>query len=171
MDRMSSIEFAIQNEHSEMGYYLEQAKRSKNDVVKLLFETLAADEKEHMNQIRALHEELTARGTWPEEVAIEIKGTAIAERVDELKRDKARASAHDDDDITALKKSAEAEARGAEFYTDLAGKCDNPKEREFFRFLANIEREHFASIRDSIFYLEDPEAWFEENSRAGMDGG
>ena len=66
MDRMSSIELAIRNENTEMEYYLEQVRRSRNPVAKLLFETLAADEKEHMVRIEGLHRKLTADGSWPE---------------------------------------------------------------------------------------------------------
>ena len=170
MDRMSSIELAIANESSEMQYYLEQARRSNNELAKLLFETLAADEKEHMQRIRALHEKLTSDGSWPEDVPIQVAGTDIKGRCDELKSQKKTLTNHDDDDIAALKKAAQGEADGVKFYAELAGACKNPQEKKFFEFLSNIEREHMVSIKDSIFYLEDPEAWFEEKSRAGMDG-
>jgi hypothetical protein len=46
----------------------------------------------------------------------------------------------------------------------------NPQEKKFFSFLAQIEREHMLSMKDSLFYLEDPEGWFESNGRAGLDG-
>ncbi len=170
MDRISSIKFAIENERTEMAYYLDQAKRSKNPVAKLLFETLAADEKEHMERIRTLHEKLTGEGSWPEDVSIEVAGTDIAGRVTALMQQKSTSTEHDDNDIAALNKAAKGEEEGATFYKELAASCKNPQEKKFFEFLSQIEREHLMSIRDSLFYLEDPEAWYEEKARIGLDG-
>ena len=170
MDRISSIKFAIENERSEMAYYLEQARRSSNAVAKLLFETLAADEKEHMERIRNLHDKLTADGSWPEDVKIEVAGTDISGRVKELMVQKKDATDHDDDDIAALEKAAQGEEKGSLFYKELAAACSNPQEKKFFEFLAQIEREHLLSIKDSLLYLQDPEAWYDENARIGLDG-
>jgi len=170
MDRMSSMELAINNEKSEMQYYLAQAKRSQNQVAKLLFETLAADETEHMKRIRALHEKLTADGSWPEDIPIEVAGTDISKRITDLITKKEASADHDNDDLEALRKAAKGEADGAKFYADLAASCVNPQEKTFFSFLSKIEREHLLSIQDSLFYLEDPEGWFAEKSSAGLDG-
>jgi rubrerythrin len=170
MDRISSIKFAIENERSEMAYYLEQARRSGNAVARLLFETLAADEKEHMERIRGLHEQLTASGSWPADVPIDVAGTDIHARVTDLMRRKETSADHDDDDIAALARAARGEEDGSRFYAELAASCTNPQERTFFEFLSRIEREHLLSIKDSMLYLEDPAAWFEEKSRVGLDG-
>jgi hypothetical protein len=33
-----------------------------------------------------------------------------------------------------------------------------------------MEREHYLSIQDSIFYLEDPAGWFESKERGLLEG-
>jgi len=170
MDRMSSIELAIKNEQSEMEYYLGEAKRTTNPVARLLFQTLAQDEREHMTRIRGLHEKLTADGSWPEDVPIDVAGTNIQQALSQMTRVSDVTAAHEEDDIAALNKGAEFEAKGAKFYAELAEACDNPQEQKFFKFLSGIEREHLLSIKDSIFYLEDPEGWLEEHERQGLDG-
>ncbi len=170
MDRINSIELAIDNEKSEMAYYNNESKRSKNPVAQKLFQTLAADEKEHMTRLRTLHEKLVADGAWPEHVPIEVAGTDIGQVLKSVVKDRGSASEHDDDDIAALKKGIEFETGGAKFYAELAEVCDNPQEKKFFSFLAQIEREHMLSIQDSLFYLEDPKGWLEEKGRAGLDG-
>jgi rubrerythrin len=169
MDRMSSIELAIRNETAEMEYYLAEARRSRNPVTRRLFETLAADEQEHMTRLRALHGKLTATGSWPADVTIEIAGTNVRQVLEDLGRN-LESAAHDDDDIAALNKGIGFEQRGSRFYADLAAACQNPQEQKFFGFLAGIEREHMLSIQDSLFYLEDPQGWLEEKGRAGLDG-
>ncbi len=171
MDRMSSIKLAIKNETAEMAFYLNEARRSNNPVAQALFETLAADEKEHMTRIRGLHEKLTADGSWPEDMPIEVDGTNIKSVLSSLGRDSNTTAKHDGDDIAALKKGIDFENNGAKFYAELAEACDNPQEAKFFRFLSGIEREHMLSIQDSLFYLEDPEGWLESKERAGLDGG
>ena len=170
MDRISSIKLAIENETTEMKYYLEQARRSSNPVAKVLFETLAQDEKEHMQQIKVLHDKLSDNGSWPEDVPIEVKGTDVKASILALMEKRDTSTDHDDDDIAALQKAAKGEADGARFYSDLAAACTNPQEKAFFEFLSRIENDHYTSIKDSLFYLEDPEAWFEEKSHAGLDG-
>ena len=170
MDRISSIELAIKNEKAEMEYYFGEAERSRNPLAKSLFETLAADEKEHMNRLLALHEKLISDGSWPEDVPIDVEGTNIKSVLDDVARDQVSAGEHDLDDIGALKKGIEFEAGGSKFYADLADSCDNPQEKKFFTFLSQIEREHMLSMQDSLFYLEDPEGWFEQKERSNLDG-
>jgi rubrerythrin len=169
MDRMSSIEFAYKNEQTEMDYYLKQAQRSKNDVVKRLFETLAADEQEHMQVITLLHEKLVADGAWPPDVPIRVGKTSIGYILDQLPRNKHFQVEHDVDDMTALKAAIDFEENGIKFYKELAGKCENPQEMQFFDFLAEMEREHFLSIQDSILFLEDPATWFATKEHSGLE--
>jgi rubrerythrin len=170
MDRMSSIELAIRNEQSEMEYYLKEAKRTANPVARLLFHTLAQDEREHMTRIRALHEKLTSDGSWPADVPLEVAGTNITRALGDFTRVAEVTNLHEAADIAALKQGAEFEAKGTKFYAELAEACDDPQEQRFFKFLAGIEREHLLSIKDSIFYLEDPRGWFEEKEHHGLDG-
>ncbi len=169
MDRMSSIEFAHKNEKTEMDYYLKQAERSNNEVVKRLFETLASDEAEHMKVIGSLHEKLVANGSWPEDVPIRVGKTSIGYILDQLPRNKHFQVDHDVDDMTALKAAIDFEENGIKFYKELASKCENPQEQKFFEFLADMEREHFLSIQDSILFLEDPATWYATKERSGLE--
>ena len=170
MDRMSSIEMAIKNEETEMAFYSNEARRSRNPLAKAMFENLARDEEEHMKRIRGLHERLIATGAWPEDMPIEVAGTDIAKTLNDLVGKQEAATDHDDDDILALEKAVDFESRGAAFYADLAGECTNPMESSFFQFLARIEREHHLSLTDSLAYLRDPENWMLQHERAGLDG-
>lgn len=170
MDRISSIELALKNEQAEMEYYLAHARRSRNPLARKLFETLAADEQEHMTRIQGLHQRLLDDGSWPEDVPIEVAGTNIKVALAEVSRMGDGAAEHDADDIAALKQGVEFEQGGSRFYNELAAACDNPQEAKFFRFLAGIEREHLLSIQDSLFYLEDPEGWHEAHEHQHLDG-
>jgi rubrerythrin len=170
MDRMASIELALKNEQTEMEYYLNEAKRSKNPLAKAMFENLARDEKEHMRRIKGLHEKLVSDGKWPEDMPIEVAGTQIAETLNNLVVRSGSAKDHDDDDEQAMRKALDFETRGEQFYKDLAEECENPQEKQFFQFLSEIEREHRLSLTDSLAYLQDPQAWLEEHEKILLDG-
>lgn len=170
MDRMASIELAINNEKAEMAFYSNESERSKNPVAKQLFKTLAEEEEEHMTRIKSLHDKLVADGSWPQDVAIEVSGTNVKGVLADFRRDLTSTSAHDDDDIAALKKAIDSEEGAAKLYSELAKTTQNKQEANFFGFLADIEREHRISLQDSLTYLEDPESWLEASEHQGLDG-
>lgn len=170
MDHMASIELALKNERTEMEYYRNESNRSKNPLAKAMFDNLARDEQEHMERITKLHQRLLSDGKWPEQMPIEVAGTDIKQTLNTLVARNGAAKDHDDDDVQAIKKAIEFEAKGAQFYAGLAEACDNPMEKNFFSFLARIEREHHLSLTDSLAYLEDPEGWSMQQERSGLDG-
>jgi len=170
MDKISSVKFAMDNEQREKDYYLKEAARSTNPVVKRLLETLAEEEEDHKRWIDKLHKKLLADGAWPEDVDLEMVDSNVSDELKKLDYKAEATKAHDDDDISALKAAAQFEKDAAEFYAELVTKCDNPKEKEFFSFLAKIEHDHQLSIEDSLSYLQDPEAWFDAVERHGLDG-
>lgn len=170
MDRMSSIELALKNEETEMNFYRHEADRSRNPLAKAMFDELAKDEEEHMTRIRGLHGKLVSDGEWPAHLEIEVAGTHVGQVLDRVVAEQGTVTEHDGDDVTALEKAIAFEAKGAEFYAQLATTCDNPAEQAFFSFLAGIEREHHLSLTDSMAYLADPETWMMEHGRTGLDG-
>lgn len=169
MNRVSSIELALQNEKTEMEFYRQEAKRSRNQLAQAMFDNLARDEQEHMERIGRLHKELIQRGVWPEDMPLTVAGTDIRATLSNVVARLDAAQDHDDDDLRALEKAAQFEAKGAQLYTNLA-RDSAGAERSFFEFLARIEREHQLSVSDSLTYLKDPAAWSMQHERAGLDG-
>lgn len=170
MDRMASIELALKNEETEMHWYQNEAKRSRNPLAQSMFQNLARDEAEHMRRVKALHEKLLADGAWPEDMPIEVAGTEITKTLESRVAETGSAKDHDHDDEEALRKAIAFEGKGEQFYKDLAAACDNPQEKQFFTFLSEIEREHRLSLTDSLAYLEDPKGWIEQHERINLDG-
>lgn len=170
MDYIASIELALKNERTEREFYLNEAARSRNPLAKSMFNALARDEEEHMIRIKGLHEKLVSEGQWPTDVPIEVSGTNIRKVLDEMVGKLESSVSHDDDDVKALKRAIEFEAKGSRFYAELAESCENEREKSFFEFLSRIEREHQLSLSDSLAYLEDPEGWMMQHERAGLDG-
>ncbi len=170
MDRMASIELALHNERTEMGFYRNEARRSKNPLARAMFDNLARDEQEHMTRIQDLHRKLLSEGRWPEEVPLRVQDTDIRQTLDRVAHLDGSAADHDDDDARAIERAIAFEERGEKFYRELADACENPQEKEFFAFLSGIEREHRLSLVDSLAYLKDPRAWLEQHEKIGLDG-
>ena len=170
MDRMTSIELALKNEQTEMEWYQNEAQRSRNPLAKAMFTNLARDEQEHMTRIKGLHEKLIAKGAWPEDMPIAVAGTTITATLNGLVGKTGSARDHDNDDEEAVRRAIDFETKGELFYKDLAKACTNPRERTFFEFLSNIEREHRLSLTDTLAYYENPEAWLEEHEKINLDG-
>jgi Uncharacterized conserved protein len=170
MDRMTSIAMALKNEEIEMNFYRNEAKRSRNQLAQTMFEKLAKEEGEHMRRIRKLHDGLVEQKSWPVDVPIEVNGTNIKEILLKTAQQSGSEKNHNLDDKKAIEKAIEFEAKGAAFYKELATKCDNPMEKNFFTFMAGIEREHHLSLVDSLVFLTDPRAWLEQHEHQGLDG-
>jgi rubrerythrin len=170
MERMPSIELAIRNEQAEKAYYLNEARRTANPVARTLFQELARDEDEHMRRLGALHEKLKSAGSWPADVPLVVAATDVKQKLASLVRETGSHAQNDLSDLEALRKAEAFEANGAAFYKELAAACADPREKAFFELLSGIEREHLASVQDSIFYLEDPHGWLAARERSGLDG-
>jgi len=170
MDYMASIELALENEKTEMEFYKNEAKRSNNPLASEMFYKLADEEKEHMTRIAQLHDKLISEGKWPKDVALQVRDTDVRQLLEDMVAKDGSFGNHDDDDVKALEKAVEFEAKGALLYADLSRACQNPMEKNFFEFLSRIEREHQLSLADSLAYLKDPEGWMMQHGRAGLDG-
>ena len=160
MKRISSLQIAIDNEAREEKYYLAEATRSQNPVVKTLLTHLAEEEFAHQKWIVKRHERMLETGQWPEEISIEEEDFSLSAELKKLDYHSEEAKRHDEDDIACLKKAVQFEMEAADFYFNLAKKAKSQKEEAFFHYLGKLEQDHMASIRDSIAYLEDPEGYF-----------
>jgi len=170
MDYMASLELALKNEKTEMEFYRNEAKRSKNRLAREIFLKLADEEQEHMTRIGELNDKLISEGSWPRDMPLKVKDTDIRRVLDQTLAKVSSSDDHDDDDVRALERAVEFEAKGALFYASLSESCENPMEKNFFEFLSKIEREHQLSLADSLAYLKDPESWMMQHERAGLDG-
>jgi rubrerythrin len=72
--------------------------------------------------------------------------------------------------MEAVKIAIDFETKGEKFYGDLAKSVENPMEKNFYEFLASIEREHRLSLQDTLEYFEDPAGWFRIKEKLHVDG-
>ena len=142
-----------------MEFYLNEAGHSLNPMAKYLFETLAADEQDHIDLLRKLHTSLVEEKKWPEDVSAKIADNNILSALKNAVKRQSSSEDHVDSDIDALRKSVAFEESASDFYSKIADECEVTAEKEFFRYLAKIEEKHMLAIKDTLLFLEDPKAW------------
>ncbi len=166
MNRIPSIEVAIENEKREMEFYMNEAEHALNPMAKYLFETLAADEQDHISLLRKLHRGLVEDKKWPEDVSVNVADSNILSALQNVVKRQSSVEDHVDSDVDALRKSVAFEDNATEFYLKIADACEVDSEKEFFRYMAKIEEKHMLAIKDTLLFLEDPDAWHKSHEAA-----
>jgi len=170
-DRIKALEVALKNESTERDFYLKHAARTKSEFGKKMFMSIANDEAEHYERIKALHKKLKEKGKWPERLALTVKGTKIKSVLNKLSKIAEKTAKADNNDLEAVKIAINFEKKGEKFYSDLQKSAVDPKEKTFFGMLADMEREHRLSLEDTRDYFKDPVSWFRVRERHHLDGG
>lgn len=170
-DRIKALEVALKNESTERDFYLQHAARTKNEFGKKMFMSIANDEAEHYDRIKALHKKLKDKGKWPERLALTVKGTKIKSVLNKMIKVPEKTAKADSNDLEAVKIAINFEKKGEKFYTDLQKSATDPKEKAFFGMIAEMEREHRLSLESTRDYFKDPTGWFRVKERLHVDGG
>lgn len=169
-ERVDALRVALENERQEKEFYLVQAQRTKNPLGKAMFAQIAKEEEEHESRIKELHETWVKGGNWPETVPLTVGKTKVPDVLKEFVQTVKQAPVAEADDVEAVRKAVEFEAKGAAFYARLRDQVTDPKEKAFFNLLAGIEHEHYMSLRETEEYFSNPDAWFRVREKGGLDG-
>ncbi|MEE9612178.1 MAG: ferritin family protein [Desulfatiglandales bacterium] len=169
-ERLNTLEVALNNEMREREFYLKNAERTNNQIGKRMFQQIADEELEHYERLKELHDKWGKKEKWPETVPLKVKDTVVKDVLKDQVQDVDKMLKGDEDDLQAIQTAIDFEARGASFYAKLRDGVSDPKEKEFFDLLANIEHEHYVSLKDTEEYLTDPASWFTKTERPELDG-
>ncbi|MBI4495417.1 MAG: ferritin family protein [Deltaproteobacteria bacterium] len=169
-ERIAALEVALNNEARERDFYLQQEERTTNGHGKRMFATLARDESEHYQRLLELHGKLREGGKWPESVSRRVKGTEVKDLIRRLVDAVDIPSKTDLDDLEAVRVAIDFETKGEMFYSDLSRIASDPEGKQFYSFLASMEREHRLSLEDTLEYFQDPEGWHRLKERLHIDG-
>jgi rubrerythrin len=62
------------------------------------------------------------------------------------------------------------EGRSIAFYENHLAQATEPLEQAFLKQMVQEEKSHYRALQDTHYYLSDPEGWFMEKERAGLEG-
>jgi rubrerythrin len=169
-DRLDALEIALTNEMREHEFYQLNAERTDNPLGKAMFETIAKEELEHFERLKQLHEVWEKNNSWPETIPLKVNKTNVQNVLKDVLKRVAETPHVDRDDLIAIRTAIDFECDGVMYYEQLKNGSTEPNERAFFNLLANIEHEHFCSLKDTEELLIDPAAWYRIRERGGLDG-
>jgi rubrerythrin len=169
--RLNALEIALNNEMTEHRFYSKNAERTSNPVGKAMFAQIASEELEHYERLSQLADSWKKDKKWPETVPLRVMDTAVKSVFGKAAQESGKATAGGDkDDLAAVRKAIDFEAHGAVFYAKLRDQSTDPKEKAFFGLLADIEHEHYVSLKDTEEFFIDPGAWYQKAESSGLDG-
>lgn len=144
-------------EFEEKGYdlYSSLAKKAKDKLTKTLFQSLAAQEKDHIAYIKAFAKDKKFKKykTTKVESAIKKVWTVAKKESTEATKDQLKGY------VLAMK----LEDKGYKMYTKAVAKAKDTDEKKFYEFLQKMEQDHYSSLANVYFYLSNNDAWLAEN--------
>lgn len=169
-NRLNALEVALTNEMKEHEFYLKNAERTDNPAGKAMFAQIAAEELEHYQRLKQLNETWSKQQKWPETIPLKVKETNVSAILKDMVKKASQMPKGDADDLKAIRTAIDFEANGAVFYAKLRDDCTDPGEKKFFNLLADIEHEHYVSLKDAEELMTDPVSWYRNRESAGLDG-
>jgi len=167
---IKSIETALENEIRERDFYLHQSQKTADPVGSQMFARIAEDEQEHYHRLKALHDELSRHGKWPESIPVPLKDTTIKESLKNIVSNADAEAIANADDREAVRIAINFETKGYHFYSRLKERAESRVVRDFFDRLASIEYEHLTSLKETLLFLEDPATWYEQQEKPHFEG-
>ncbi|ADR18713.1 ferritin family protein [Calditerrivibrio nitroreducens] len=154
---MKALKTAYEAEKEGLRAYLKYAKQTKVGTGKNMFIQLALDEIDHMELIEKFTEKIMA-GQPIEQVNVP-KGrlSKFMPSTKDLKLAEKSELADED----ALKVALTHEEKAMNFYINEASKATDPKVKDFFNKLADVEKKHFEIIKAEIDFMSRDGFWFD----------
>ncbi len=162
---------AQEMEEKGRAFYEKASSTSENPLGKEIFRLLIEDEIVHLERIRKISDSLTKDQHWSEDWKnLQCPYQDLGEVFRELTTRYRQAGIAGSNDLDALKLALDFELRSVEFYENQLAKAIDPLEKAFLAQMILEEKGHSQALRDTHYYLSDPEGWFMEKERAGLEG-
>ncbi|MBZ4643640.1 MAG: hypothetical protein PWQ25_1515 [Deferribacteres bacterium] len=156
---LEALKLAYEAEKEGLRSYLKYARKTKVGVGKDMFIQLAADEVDHMELIENFREKILAG--QPIE-AVNVPKGRLSKFMPNIKDASLQpVDRADIGDEEALKIALEHEKKAMEFYKAEAAAATDPKVKEFFEKLADVESKHYAIIQAELDSIRGDGFWFD----------
>lgn len=162
---------ALEMEEKGKSFYAKALSKCDNVFGKDMFSKLKSDEDVHIERIKEIYKNLTEGKGWTDIwKSHDVDDTGLKSIFRKLAKNHGEKIDMSTDDIDALKVGMDFEQKSVEFYEKHLEMAEDDLEKEFARKMVEEERGHYAALADMKFYIDNPEAWFEEKGRSLLDG-
>ena len=162
---------ALDMERKGMAFYEDAIKTCSNQVGREIFTMLKKEEQVHMDRIMKIYAHLEEKADWTSDwKVIKPDHGDLEEFFTELTERHGTDITADTSDLEALDIGIDFEQSAVSFYREHRSDAVEMLEREFIEEMVAEERSHHKILGDMKLYLTNPEMWFRERERGGLDG-
>ena len=165
------LAMALDMEEKGKAFYEKAVTTCRNPQCKEIFSALMKDEVVHTGRIKQIHDTLTSKKCWTRDWE-SIKGPSndlemFFQNLAAKERKKIKAETTD---LEAVDIGLDLESASVKFYQEHRARATDPIEATFLDQMILEEKGHWKALMDTRYYLTDPQGWFMEKERAGLDG-
>ncbi|MFC1517915.1 ferritin family protein [Candidatus Margulisiibacteriota bacterium] len=155
MTTTTALQEAIKFEEQGVILYSALMKKVQDPLSKKLFGSLAIQEKDHINLINDFSQNKIFK-TMPYDPLEQLMQAAYKETKDAAQK-------KDLSNIEGYDLALQLEDRGFKMYQKALGSATDEEEKKFFKFLMDMEKEHYESLANIYYFLTDNDKWLAEN--------
>jgi rubrerythrin len=162
---------ALEMEEKGRAFYEKAATTAENPLGKEIFRMLIEDEKIHRERIQKISDSLTRDNKWTEDwKQLQCPYSNLGQLFRDLAAKQGKAGLSNANDLEAIKIAQDFELQSIALYENQRTQTVEPLEQNFLDQMVVEEKGHYLALQDTHYYLSDPEGWFIEKERAGLDG-
>lgn len=151
---MNMLEMVTKMETDSINFYTAAARKTKCPTGKKMFETIADDEKQHLEMINQIIQGLQVT---PKDVSPRKNMKSVFEG---MKKEMMHKVLVTTDELEAFKIAMQMEKEGADFYRKSLAKATKEKEKALLEQLIKDEQDHYALFSNTYQYLQNTGSWF-----------
>ncbi len=168
---LQMLGIALEKEQSGWNFYKDAAAKCRTEMGQEMFRRLMADEGVHIQRVKEIYGLLQGGGTWSEDWKLHKAESEDLKRLIEQRVTKLGSKVKPESgDLEAVEIGISMEQGAIDFYDEQLKKASDRLEQEFVRVMLTEERSHFAALQDLKLLFTNPESWFIEKKRHGLDG-
>ena len=159
---LQAIETAIQIERDGLDFYTQAAAQTDDPKGKRMFQTLARDERAHLELFENAREMLLDRAEWltPEQVETISPKTVFRQPIFPTSQ-AVQAADVPARELAVLERGIQAEEDSIRFYTEQIELVDDPNAKAMYAYLVEQEEGHRMILQGEYDYLAGTGFWFD----------
>ncbi|MCX7822397.1 MAG: hypothetical protein N2260_03000 [Syntrophobacterales bacterium] len=155
----------------KINFYEEWAKKCDDSIGRDVMKAMEDAERRGLEHLKTLHAEFSKTGQWSEVCRylperVPVADVVISKAIETYKKSK--------DNLCStkipLEVGLELEEKAIAIFQKYLNMVNTEEEKKFFGAFIAEEKEHLRILNDIKYYYEDPQGWFMEKGRGGLDG-
>lgn len=153
---LEALKTALDFEIRGARFYLDTARKVKDESGKNILIRLALDELDHYEILLKQRESLEKEGKWG---SVEVKKSVIEKLLPKIERKQTGKGEYHISELDALEMALEQEKKSRDYYDEQAKKVESREAKEMFLRLRDMEEAHYTLIQAEIDHIRGYGFW------------